>query len=53
MFVKLERALRRMARPMREHARKEIGTAMLKQRKGVSDYRTSEAPKAWDEYLEE
>jgi Ca-activated chloride channel family protein len=53
LFLKLERALRRMSRPMREHARKEIGTAMLKQERGTSDYRTSQAPKKWDEYLEE
>ena len=53
MLKQLERALRRMARPMRERSRKEIGTAMLKQRKGVHDYRTSEAPKKWDEYLDE
>ncbi len=51
MFVKLERALRRMSRPMREHSRKEIGTAMLKQGRGVSDYRVSEAPETWDTYL--
>ena len=53
MFVKLERALRRMARPMREHARKEIGTAMLKQERGMSDYRVSQAPSTWDTYLDE
>ena len=53
LFVKVERALRRMSRPMREHSRKEIGTAMLKQSRAVSDYRVLEAPAAWDEYLEE
>ena len=51
LYQKLERALDRMSRPMRERSRKEIGTAMLKQERGTSDYRVSEAPKSWDEYL--
>jgi hypothetical protein len=38
---------------MQEHSRKEISTAMLKRRKDVRDYRVSEAPREWDEYLEE
>ncbi len=53
LLDKLERALRRMSRPMRERARKEIGTAMLKRQRGVADYRASERPKEWDQYLDE
>jgi Ca-activated chloride channel family protein len=53
LYQKLKRALDRMSRPMRERSRKEIGTAMLKQERGAYDYRVSEAPKKWDEYLEE
>jgi hypothetical protein len=53
LLQKLERALRRMARPMEERSRKEIGSAMYKEKRGVSDYRITEAPKAWEEYLED
>ena len=53
LLQKLERALRRMARPMEERSRKEISSAMYKEKRGVSDYRTSEAPKAWEEYLKD
>jgi hypothetical protein len=38
---------------MRERARKEIGTAMLKRQRGVADHRASERPKEWDQYLDE
>ena len=53
LLQKLERALRRMARPMEERSRKEIGSALYKEKRGVSDYRTSAAPKAWEEYLKD
>ena len=53
LVEKLERALHRMARPMRERARKEIGAAMHKRSRGVDDHRVMEAPRAWDSYLED
>lgn len=53
LIGKLDRALHRMARPMREHALKEIGTAMYKHQRGARDLRVAEAPMAWEDYLAE
>jgi Ca-activated chloride channel homolog len=53
LVEKLDRALRRMARPMREGSRKEISSAMYKRNRGVDDYRVMEAPAAWDKHLED
>jgi len=53
LVEKLDRALRRMARPMRERSRKEISTAMHKRNRGVDDYRVMEAPSPWEELLED
>ena len=52
LCASLERTLRRIARPMREYARKEIGTAMYKSTRGAEDYR-SDPPRAWEDYLDE
>ncbi|HIG55160.1 MAG TPA: VWA domain-containing protein [Candidatus Handelsmanbacteria bacterium] len=53
LVEKLDRALRRMARPMREGSRKEIGSAMYKHQRGEQDHRVMAAPREWDEYLED
>ena len=51
MLYKLEQALERMQRPMEEYARKEIGVAMHKMRTNSSDYRDSQAPPSWEQFL--
>ena len=53
LVEKLERALHRMARPMREGSRKEISSAMYKRQRGKQDDRVMAAPREWDEYLED
>jgi Ca-activated chloride channel homolog len=52
LCASLERTLRRVVRPMVESSRKEIETAMYKRKRGTLDYR-SEAPQAWEDYLDE
>ena len=53
LFGKLQMALDRMARPMREHSRKEIASAMYKRNRGERDQRVMQAPAEWESYLEE
>jgi Ca-activated chloride channel homolog len=52
LLASMEKVLERITRPMREDARKEIGTRMYQQQRGTVDRRPS-APMAWEEYLEE
>ena len=53
LFGKLQMALDRMVRPMREHSRKEIASAMYKRNRGERDQRVMQAPAEWESYLEE
>ena len=50
---KMERVLRRVLRPMREHNRKEMSLSSMKILKGTRDYRVASPVQNYDTYIDE